>query len=90
MTMNAVSSTATQAVLQCQQQFWHALQRKDAALFVEVLAEDFVCCSLGQADQGQAAFVATITSLPLAIESIADEAIAIRLWHTCACPMVIP
>jgi len=46
-----------QAVLECQQQFWVALERKDADLLSQVLADDFVCRSPGQADQQRSAFI---------------------------------
>jgi ketosteroid isomerase-like protein len=43
------------------------------------LAEDFVCRSPGQEDQDRAAFIATLTSIPLAILNINNEAIAIHV-----------
>jgi hypothetical protein len=44
------SSRAEQAVLERQQHFWLALEHKDAELFMQVLAEDFVCRSPSQED----------------------------------------
>jgi uncharacterized protein (TIGR02246 family) len=84
MTVAELSREATKAVLQCQQSFWQALERKDAELFVQVLAEDFVCRSPGQPDQAREAFIATITSLPLSILNVTGEAIAIRLVNDVA------
>jgi hypothetical protein len=42
-----------QAVFTCQQQFWQALQFKDAELFSQVLADDFVCRSPDQPEQSR-------------------------------------
>jgi len=79
MTDHQNSNNATQAVLESQQQFWLALQHKDAELFMQVLAEDFVCRSPGEADQDRTAFIATLTSIPLTILDVKGEAIAIRI-----------
>jgi ketosteroid isomerase-like protein len=78
MTRNEQFDEARQAVLECQHRFWLALQRKDADLYMEVLAEDFVCRSPGQEDQDRAAFIATLTSIPLTILNVSGEAIAIH------------
>ncbi len=79
MTKDDLSDEAKQAILQCQHQFWLALQRKDADLFTQVLAEDFVCRSPGEADQDRAAFIATLISIPITILNISSEEIAIQL-----------
>lgn len=79
MTDDPNSNKATQAVLQCQQEFWLALQHKDAALFMQVLAEDFVCRSPGEADQDRTAFIAALTSIPFTIQDVKGEAIAVRI-----------
>ena len=79
MTDDLLSNNATQAVLQCQQQFWLALQHKDAELFMQVLAADFVCQSPGEADQDQSTFITALTSIPLTILDVKGEAIAIRI-----------
>ena len=74
-----LSDGVEQAVIECQRRFWAALQQKDAELFVQVLAEDFVCRSPGQEDQERTAFIATLTSIPFPILGIRGEAIAIRV-----------
>src|SRR5688572_8335910 len=79
MTKNELSDEVRQAVLQCQHRFWLALQRKDADLFTQVLAEDFVCRSPGQEDQDRTTFIATLTLIPLTILKVSGEAIAIQL-----------
>jgi len=79
MTKDELPNETTQAILECQHRFWLALQRKDADLFMEVLAEDFVCRSPGQVDQDRPVFIATLTSIPLTILNVSGEAIAIRL-----------
>lgn len=79
MTDDQISSKATQAVLESQQQFWLALQDKDAELFMQVLAEDFVCRSPGEADQDRTTFITALTSIPLTILEVQGEAIAIRI-----------
>ena len=50
MTKDEPVDEVRQAVLHCQRRFWLALERKDADLFAEVLAEDFVCRSPGHLD----------------------------------------
>jgi ketosteroid isomerase-like protein len=79
MTGDGRFSDAGQAVLQCQKQFWLALQHKDAELFTQVLAEDFVCRSPGEADQDRSAFIATLTTTPLMILNVSGESIEVRL-----------
>lgn len=79
MTSDKFSHDMQQEVLQCQQRFWAALQQKDAELFVQVLAEDFVCHSPGREDQDRAAFIATLTSIPFPVAALRGEAIAIRV-----------
>jgi ketosteroid isomerase-like protein len=79
MTDDQISNKATQAVLESQQQFWLALQDKDAELFMQVLAEDFVCRSPGEADQDRTTFITALTSIPLTILDVKGEAIAIRI-----------
>ena len=84
MTKDELSSEASQAVLDCQQRFWLALQCKDADLFMEVLAEDFVCRSPGQEDQDRVTFIATLTSIPLTILNVNGEGLAIHLVNDVA------
>ena len=79
MTSEEFSNAVQQDVLQCQKRFWSALQQKDADLFTQVLAPDFVCRSPGREDQDRAAFIATLTSIPFPIAGIRGEAIAIRV-----------
>jgi hypothetical protein len=79
MTRDELATEASQAVLECQHRFWLALQHKDAHLFREVLAEDFVCRAPDRVDQDRAVFIATLISIPLTILNVSGEAIAIRL-----------
>jgi uncharacterized protein (TIGR02246 family) len=78
------ASDAAHAVLECQQQFWLALQHKDAERFAQVLAADFVCRSPGEPDQQRTAFIATITNMPLTVVSVTAEQIAIQLFDKLA------
>ena len=78
------ANEATLDVLQCQEQFWLALQQKDAERFAQVLAGDFVCRSPGEPDQLRAAFIAAITNMPLTVVSVAGEQIAIQLFDKLA------
>ena len=80
MTKDELSNQASQAVLECQRRFWLALQRKDTDLFLEVLAEDFICRSPEQEAQDRSTFIATLTSIPVTIVNISAEAIAIRVF----------
>ena len=84
MTKDERSNEASRAVLECQNRFWLALQRKDAELFKEVLTEDFVCRSLGQEDQDRTVFIATLTSTPVTIVQIKGESIAIHFVNDLA------
>jgi hypothetical protein len=84
MTKEDLSHEGRRAVLDCQNRFWLALQRQDAELFKEVLAEDFVCRSPGQEDQDRSAFIATLTSLPVTIFHLKGEAIAVHFVNDLA------
>jgi ketosteroid isomerase-like protein len=79
MTKDELPDKAKQAVMQCQQHFWRALEQKNADLFAEVLAENFVCRSPGGADQDRTTFITALTSIPLTIVNVSGEAIAIQL-----------
>ena len=46
---------------------------------MQVLAEDFVCRSPGEADQDRTTFITALTSIPLTILEVQGEAIAIRI-----------
>src|SRR5690348_13544135 len=73
-----------QAVLECQQQFWVALERKDADLLSQVLADDFVCRSPGQADQQRSAFITAIARMPITVVKVSAEQVAVQLFDTIA------
>lgn len=73
-----------EAVLQRQQQFWDALRQQDAHLFMQVLADDFVCRSPGQPDQARSAFIHTLTTMPIAVIHVAAEQLAIQLFDNIA------
>ena len=79
MTNDEFSDDIQQAVMDCQRRFWAALQQKDAELFLQILAEDFVCRSPGQEDQDRTAFITTLTSIRFPILGIRGEEIAIRV-----------
>lgn len=74
------SSPIASGVLQAQEQFWRALQARDAAALRRVLAPSFVGRSPGEADQDRDAFVATLLAFPGAISEIAGEEIAVHDW----------
>ena len=80
MSADDLASDQTQAILQCQQQFWQALQHKDVGLFIHVLAADFVCRSPNQPEQTRPAFIQTITAMPVAVISATAEQIAIQFF----------
>src|SRR5262245_24394359 len=84
MTSSDLARQAKQAVLECQQQFWLALERKDADLLSQVLADDFVCRSPGQADQQRSAFITTITRMSLTMVKVSAEQLAVQLFDTVA------
>jgi uncharacterized protein (TIGR02246 family) len=62
------------------EQFWSALQTKDASLFATILAHDFVARSPGEADQTRQEFITTLTTFPLSVGEIAGEAIKVHLF----------
>lgn len=74
------SDPTTRGVWHCQQQFWAALSAKDPTLLTHVLADDFVCQSPRRPDQPRAAFIATITAMPVTVVRIAAEQVAIRCF----------
>ena len=78
------SNQAIRGVMHCQEQFWQALQAKDDALFAQILADDFVCHAPDQAEQLRAAFIATLTCIPLIIVSMTGEQIAVRVFDQIA------
>jgi uncharacterized protein (TIGR02246 family) len=84
MTPTDLAHADIQAVLACQQQFWRALERKDPELFRQVLAEDFVCHSPGQAQQQREAFVLAITRMPFTLVHVSAEELAVHLFDTVA------
>jgi ketosteroid isomerase-like protein len=84
MTSADLARQAEEAVLACQQLFWLALERKDADLLTQALADDFVCRSPGQADQYRAAFITTITGMPLTVVNVRAEQVAIQVFDTVA------
>jgi ketosteroid isomerase-like protein len=67
-------------VLHIQQQFWAALQAKDAALFEQVLAPEFLSRSPGQPDQDQAAFIANLTGFPARVLAVGCEDLAVHFF----------
>lgn len=73
-----------QAVLRVQEQFWQALQSRDAVLLATVLAPEFVGRSPGEADQTREEFVATLTAFRVRIAEIGGEAIAVHVFGAVA------
>lgn len=73
-----------QEILAVQEQFWRALQTKDASLFATLLAQDFVSRSPGEADQTRQEFITTLTTFPLSVGEIAGEGIKVHLFGTVA------
>ncbi len=72
------------AVLHTQQQFWAALQAKDAALLEQVLAPEFVSRSPGQPDQDRAAFIANLTGFPAQVLDVRCDNLAIHFFGAVA------
>jgi ketosteroid isomerase-like protein len=67
-------------ILRCQEQFWQALQTKDAALLTTLLAPQFVGRSPGEPDQTRDEFIATLLAFPVPIRDIAGEAIEVHVF----------
>jgi uncharacterized protein (TIGR02246 family) len=74
------SDAAQQAVLSAQHQFWTALKNKDAQLFEQILADDFVSRSPGQPNQTRAAFIATLTSFPASVFAVESDNLEIHVF----------
>ena len=68
------------AVLGVQEQFWKALQTRDATLFETVLAPDYVGRSPGEPDQTREEFIATLTAFPFPINAIRGEGIEVHVF----------
>jgi ketosteroid isomerase-like protein len=69
---------AHQAVLRVQEQFWAALQTKDATLLMTILAPAFIGRSPGEPDQTREAFAKTLLSFPGAISEISGEGMEVH------------
>ena len=84
MTSTDRTRQAQHPVLERQQQFWLALERKDADLLTQLLADAFVCRSPGQADQQRSAFITTIIGMPLTVVKVSAEQLAVHVFDTVA------
>src|SRR5215831_19154621 len=69
-----------QAVLRVQEQFWQALQTRDAVLLATILAPEFVGRSPGEADQTREEFITTLTTFPVRIAEVQGEAMAVHMF----------
>ena len=65
MTQTDSNKNIQQELFQVQGQFWTALQNKDRKAFENLLADDFIGRSPGQANQDRAAFIDTLTGFPV-------------------------
>jgi ketosteroid isomerase-like protein len=74
------SDDMRQAVLRAQNQFWTALENKDADLFEQILADDFVSRSPGQPNQTRAAFITTLTSFPASVLAVEADDLEIHIF----------
>ena len=68
------------AVGHAQEQFWIALENKDRQAFEQILSEDFVARSPGEANQDRAAFIGTLTSFPGQVRSIQSDDLEVHVW----------
>jgi ketosteroid isomerase-like protein len=80
MSLSDRSDIVQQAVLEVQRQFWTALKRKDAQLFEQVLADDFISRSPGQPNQARAAFITTLTSFPASVLAVDSDNLEIHVF----------
>lgn len=71
---------AQQAVLRVQEQFWQALQTKDAILLAAILAPAFVGRSPGEADQTREEFITTLIAFPVRVAEVGGEAMAVHVF----------
>jgi hypothetical protein len=67
-------------ILRVQEQFWLALETRDATLFTTLLAPTFVGRSPGEPDQTRDEFIAALLAFPGTISGIAGEAIAVHVF----------
>jgi hypothetical protein len=81
--MSSVSPIVS-AIHQLQEQFWQALQIRDARAFEVILAPHFVGRSPGEADQTRAEFIATLLRFPGRVTVIGGEDLAVHVWDTVA------
>jgi uncharacterized protein (TIGR02246 family) len=73
-----------QAIFRVQEQFWQALQARDAVLLATLLAPEFVGRSPGEADQTREEFISTLTAFPVRIAEVHGEAIAVHVFGAVA------
>jgi ketosteroid isomerase-like protein len=73
-----------QNILEVQQRFWTALKTKDARLFEEILADNFIGRSPYQPNQQRAEFIKTLTSFPPTIISIEADNIEVHVFGNVA------
>lgn len=71
---------AQQEIVNTQQQFWTALQNKDAQLFERIIAADFISRSPGQPNESREGFVKTLTSFPGTVNSIGSDNLEVHLF----------
>ncbi|HEX8034666.1 MAG TPA: nuclear transport factor 2 family protein [Ktedonobacterales bacterium] len=67
-------------ILRMQEQFWKALQAKDAASLTALISPRFVGRSPGEPDQTRDVFIATLVGFPVTISEIGGEAIEIHVF----------
>jgi ketosteroid isomerase-like protein len=74
------NQSTQQAVLRVQEQFWQALQARDAVLLATILAPDFIGRSPGEADQTREELITTLTTFPVRIAKAHGEGIAVHIF----------
>ena len=67
-------------VIETQEQFWTALQRKDRKAFKRLLADDFIGRSPDQPNQDRSAFIDTLTGFPVEVRSVGSDNLEVHVF----------
>ena len=80
MTQAHSNDNVQKEVIEAQEQFWTALQRKDRKAFESLLADDFIGRSPSQPNQDRTAFIDTLTGFPIRVRSIGSDNLEVHVF----------
>jgi ketosteroid isomerase-like protein len=80
MTQAHSNNKVQKEVIETQEQFWTALQRKDRKAFERLLADDFIGRSPDQPNQDRSAFIDTLTGFPVQVRSVGSDNLEVHVF----------